>query len=164
MLQEQVGNVAAAVPHGLVERIHAVAVTHVKVGSTLLQQHPHLCSAGGGPSATETMHRMTGQAEKLLVEKFIAGNPRSHSLSAPLVDPESAEPASHCPAGPQDPKAGCQNLGQSACQRLLVLKALFIPLSEAVKRAAAEPFVPFRTACHCGLLYVTGKVEGTSVR
>ena len=52
VLQEQVGNVSVAVAHGLVQGIHAIAVSHVEVGLALLHQHPHLCSGGGGPSAT----------------------------------------------------------------------------------------------------------------
>ena len=44
---QQGGNVLVAMPHGFVQRVHAVAVAHVKAGAPLLHQHPHLCSGGG---------------------------------------------------------------------------------------------------------------------
>ena len=67
VLQEQIGNVCVAVAHGLVQGIHAVAVAHVKAGLTLLHQHPHLCSAGGGPSATNTTQPLARYSDKLPV-------------------------------------------------------------------------------------------------
>ena len=67
VLHEQVGDVCMAVAHCLVQRIHAVAVAHVKAGLTLLQQHPHLCSAGGGPSATNTTQPLARYSDQLPV-------------------------------------------------------------------------------------------------
>ena len=63
MLLEQIADVRVAVAHGLIQRVHAVAVAHVKVRLTLLQQHPDLCSAGGGPSATSIIHPLPGKLE-----------------------------------------------------------------------------------------------------